>query len=35
MNNSAYYKLEGAELENFRAATRHYLELIKTQLYHV
>jgi len=33
-NSSPYYKLEGAELENFRLATRKYLELIKTYLYH-
>ncbi|MBR3319728.1 hypothetical protein IKG20_00235 [Candidatus Saccharibacteria bacterium] len=32
-NNSAYYKLEGMELNNFVNATRKYLELIKTQLY--
>jgi hypothetical protein len=33
-NSSPYYKIEGAELENFRLATRRYLELIKTYLYH-
>lgn len=33
-NGSAYFKITGAELENFRLATRKYLELIKTQLYH-
>ena len=33
-NGSAYYKLEGMELNNFVKATRKYLELIKTQLYH-
>lgn len=32
---SPYFKLEGAELQNFLAATRKYLELIKTQLYHI
>lgn len=30
-----YFKLEGAELENFRKATRAYLRIIKQQLYHV
>ena len=34
VNGSAYYKLEGAELNNFVQATRRYLELIKTELYH-
>lgn len=34
VNGSAYYKLEGPELQNFLAATRRYLYLIKTQLYH-
>jgi len=34
VNGSAYYKLEGMELNNFVKATRKYLELIKTQLYH-
>lgn len=34
INGSAYYKLEGLELQNFIRATRRYLELIKTQLYH-
>ena len=34
MNGSPYYKLEGAELENFRAATHRYLELIKTNIYY-
>ena len=34
MNNSGYVKLEGAELANFRAATKKYLELIKAELYH-
>ena len=33
MNNSPYYKLKGAELQNFLSATRKYLELIKTNLY--
>ena len=33
-NGSAYYKLEGAELNNFINATRKYLYLIKTELYH-
>ena len=33
-NGSAYYKLEGLELQNFINATRRYLELIKTKLYH-
>ena len=32
-NDSAYYKLEGMELENFRRATKKYLELIKANLY--
>lgn len=35
MNGSPYYKLEGAELQNFLNATRKYLALIKTNLYHV
>lgn len=29
-----YFKLEGAELENFRHATRAYLRIIKQHLYH-
>lgn len=29
-----YFKLEGAELENFRRATRAYLRVIKQYLYH-
>ncbi len=33
-NNSAYYKLQGAELNNFIQATHKYLELIKSELYH-
>ena len=33
-NNSAYYKLTGDELTNFRLATKKYLELIKSELYH-
>lgn len=33
MNGSAYFKLEGVELENFRAATHKYLDLIKTNIY--
>ena len=32
-NSSPYVKVEGAELDNFRAATKKYLELIKSQLY--
>ena len=28
-----YTRIEGEELDNFRRATRMYLELIKTQLY--
>lgn len=28
-----YEKIEGAELDNFRKATRSYLELVKTKLY--
>ncbi|MBQ3261115.1 hypothetical protein IJH29_00425 [Candidatus Saccharibacteria bacterium] len=32
-NTSLYHKLSGAELANFRAATKKYLELIKTNLY--
>lgn len=32
-NNSPYVKLKDGELDNFRAATKKYLELIKTQLY--
>ncbi|MBQ6396385.1 hypothetical protein IJH89_02245, partial [Candidatus Saccharibacteria bacterium] len=35
INNTHFEKLEGAELENFRAATKRYLELIKQNLYHV
>ena len=35
VNGSPYYKLEGAELSNFVQATRRYLELIKTELYHI
>ena len=34
VNGSSYYKLEGAELSNFVQATRRYLMLIKTELYH-
>ena len=30
---SAYVKLEGEELDNFRRAARMYLDLIKTKLY--
>lgn len=33
VNNAPYVKLEGAELNNFRIATKKYLELIKSQLY--
>ena len=33
VNHSPYVKLAGAELDNFRHATRRYLELIKTELY--
>ncbi|MBQ7802673.1 hypothetical protein IJ380_02335 [Candidatus Saccharibacteria bacterium] len=33
VNNAPYVKLEGAELENFRLATKKYLELIKSKLY--
>ena len=33
INNSLSSKLAGAELENFRRATKKYLELIKTNLY--
>ncbi len=33
MNDGRYQKLEGAELTNFRAAARSYLNLIKTNLY--
>lgn len=32
-NNGHYQKLEGAELANFRAAARGYLQLIKANLY--
>ena len=32
-NSSPYVKLSGAELSNFRVATKKYLELIKTNLY--
>ncbi|MBQ3431080.1 hypothetical protein IJG20_03225 [Candidatus Saccharibacteria bacterium] len=32
-NSSPYVKVEGKELDNFRAATKKYLELIKTNLY--
>lgn len=31
--NVSYVKIEGQELANFRAATKKYLELIKTRLY--
>ena len=34
VNGSPYCKIEGAELDNFRQATRKYLELIRTHLYH-
>ncbi len=30
---SGYIKIEGAELENFRKATKTYLELVKSKLY--
>lgn len=30
-----YFRLEGAELENFRKATRAYLSLIKQHIYHI
>ena len=30
---TGYRKIEGAELENFRQATKTYLELVKTKLY--
>lgn len=33
INNGLSAKLEGAELDNFRRATKKYLELIKTNLY--
>jgi len=33
INNGFSVKLEGAELENFRRATKKYLELIKSNLY--
>ena len=33
MNNGHYQKLEAAELDNFRAAARTYLALIKEKLY--
>lgn len=33
VNSAPYVKIEGQELENFRAATRTYLTLIKTNLY--
>ncbi|MBQ6130095.1 hypothetical protein IJI72_00115 [Candidatus Saccharibacteria bacterium] len=33
INNSISAKLTGAELDNFRRATKKYLELIKTNLY--
>ena len=33
VNSSPYVKLEGGELDNFRLATKKYLELIKTNLY--
>ena len=29
-----YVKIEGEELENFKKATRAYLKLVKSQLYH-
>ncbi len=29
-----YVKIKGAELENFKKATRAYLKLVKSQLYH-
>lgn len=33
INNGYSTKLEGAELENFRRATKRYLDLIKSNLY--
>ena len=33
VNNSSSTKLSGAELDNFRRATKKYLELIKSNLY--
>lgn len=33
VNDKPYVKIAGAELENFRNATKKYLELIKTELY--
>lgn len=33
VNNLPYVKVSGEELDNFRAATKTYLDLIKTKLY--
>ncbi len=33
LQGKGYQKIEGAELDNFRKATRSYLELVKTKLY--